>query len=219
MTTGKHPAVLPARGLYAITPDEDLPPTDLAAAVSESIAGGAAIVQYRRKSLPRAKALREAIALQNLCASRDVTFIVNDDIDLALACRADGVHLGRDDGDWESLARNPTRSLLLGISCYDSLDRAREACAAGADYVAFGSFFPSLTKPQATRCSLDLLRQARHELQIPIVAIGGISQENGHTLIAAGADFLAVISGVFGQSDIRSAAARYASLFGVPSNV
>jgi thiamine-phosphate pyrophosphorylase len=203
---------LPARGLYAITADTAA--GDLSTQVAAAIRGGAVIVQYRRKHLARAAALEELAALRTLCTATGTLLIVNDDIDLAIASAADGVHLGRDDGDWEAYAGRADRPLLLGVSCYNDPGLAQVAAARGADYVAFGSFFASDTKPEARPCSLDTLRAARAALRVPIVAIGGITPENGASLVRAGADFLAVISGIFAQPSIESAAARYAGLFG-----
>lgn len=205
---------LPPRGLYAITPDIEQPRGALLAQVEAALEGGAVIVQYRRKQRSRTDALADLATLRPLCAAARAPLIVNDDIELACAAAADGVHLGRDDGDWATLAADRTRSLLVGVSCYDDLDRARTAAALGADYVAFGSFFPSDTKPLARPCPLGVLREARRELALPIVAIGGISPENGASLVRAGADFLAVINGLFAQPDVAVAAARYANLFG-----
>jgi thiamine-phosphate pyrophosphorylase len=141
-----------------------------------------------------------------------VTFIINDDVALAAAIGADGVHLGRDDGDIAA-ARQQLRHGIVGLSCYNEWPLAKAAAAAGADYVAFGAFFPSTTKPNAARAAPDLLKRSRQELDIPVVAIGGITPENGRDLIAAGADMLAVVQGVFGQPDIQAAARRYAALF------
>lgn len=205
---------LPPRGVYAITADREWGVEALAAQVAAAIRGGAVVVQYRRKSIRRALALTELVALKRICAATDTRLIVNDDVELALDAGADGVHLGRNDGHWEALAADPDRRLLLGISCYADLSRAQRAATLGADYVALGSFFPSDTKPDASACSLEVLREARNRLRVPIVAIGGITPENGGSLVRAGADFLAVISGIFAQPSIDSAAARYASLFG-----
>lgn len=156
---------------------------------------------------------REAESLAALCRSFGAVFIVNDDVALACAVRADGVHLGRDDADPPNARAALGQRALVGLSCYDSLDRARRAQAANADYVAFGSFFPSRTKPHATRADVRLLRTARALLHIPIVAIGGITPENGRQLLEAGADALAVVDGLFGEPDPEFAARRYAALF------
>ncbi|MGE3772190.1 MAG: thiamine phosphate synthase [Gammaproteobacteria bacterium] len=205
---------LPPRGLYAITLDVDQSADALAAQVAAALAGGAVVVQYRRKQLARATALVELAALRPLCTAARAPLIVNDDIELALAANADGVHLGRDDGDWATLAADTRRRLLLGLSCYADVERAVQAAQHGVDYVAFGSFFPSDTKPLARPCPLAVLETARRRLAVPIVAIGGITPENGAHLVRAGADFLAVISGLFAQPSISAAAARYANLFG-----
>ncbi len=205
---------LPVRGVYAITPDAELAQAGLTTQVESAIRGGAVIIQYRRKHISRAGALEELAALRALCSGTGTLLIVNDDLDLALASGADGVHLGREDGDWEAYAALIERPLLVGISCYNDGARALHAAACGADYVAFGSFFASNTKPEARLCTLATLRAARAELHLPIVAIGGITPENGASLVRAGADFLAVISGIFAQPSIESAAARYAGLFG-----
>jgi thiamine-phosphate pyrophosphorylase len=205
---------IPDGGLYAITADIEQSIESLTDQVAAAIRGGAVIVQYRRKSVSASLAREELRAVRKVCSDGDALLIVNDDADLALAVGADGVHLGRDDGDWEALASQAGRSLLLGVSCYDDVARARRAASLGVDYVAFGSFFSSGTKPQARPCSLETLRAARAALDIPIVAIGGITPENGAELVLAGANFLAVISGLFAQPSIEAAAARYASLFG-----
>jgi thiamine-phosphate pyrophosphorylase len=140
-------------------------------------------------------------------------FIVNDDAALARQSQADGVHLGREDtAPVQARARLGSRA-IIGVSCYNELPRAQAAQEQGADYVAFGRFFPSRTKPQAVQAGPELLHEAKKKLRIPVVAIGGITPENGASLIAAGADALAVIEGVFGQADVRAAAERYAQLF------
>jgi len=140
--------------------------------------------------------------------------IVNADVEIALAVGADGVQLGRDDGDREALATQPGRPLLLGVSCHDDLARAKRAASLGVDYVAFGAFSSSGTKPEAKPCTVETQRAAPAALDIPIVAIGGITPENGAELVLAGANFLAVISGLFAQPSIETAAMRYANLFG-----
>jgi thiamine-phosphate pyrophosphorylase len=195
------------RGLYAITPEA--PDTDsLLQQVSAALEGGIAALQYRRKN--RA-GMQEAAALAALCRRSGVPFIVNDDLALALACGADGLHLGREDGDIAA-ARIKLGDRVLGVSCYDSIDAARAAVAAGADYVAFGSVFASPTKPGAVRAPLSLFAQAR-ALGVPLVAIGGITLENAPQLLAAGADGLAVISDLFDAPDVRDRARAYGKLF------
>lgn len=203
-----HPR-LTRRGLYAIT---DGPRPDLLAAVKAALRGGAAVLQYRDKTADSARRAFEARALRELCARHEVPFIVNDDVDLALASGADGVHLGEDDGDVAAARARLGTGAIVGVSCYDSLARARQLAAAGADYLAFGAFFPSPTKPNARRATLDLLREAK-PLGLPLVAIGGITPDNAQPLIDAGADFLAVISGVFATPDPCASAERYKKLF------
>jgi len=204
-------AALP-RGLYAVT-DSTLSGTDLVQHVAQAIQGGAVMIQYRDKGTDAGRRLWEANDLQMLCQSLRVPLIINDDIELALQCHAAGVHLGKDDADIGPARAALGEQAIIGVSCYAALQPARAAQAAGADYVAFGSFFVSPTKPAAERADLELLRAARAELQVPIAAIGGITPENGRALIDAGADLLAVISGVFGATDITAAAQAYAVLF------
>jgi thiamine-phosphate pyrophosphorylase len=196
------------RGLYAITP-ELLARDVLEQRVAQALAGGIACLQYRRKTQG---SLDEARTLARLCRQRGVPFIVNDDVELALAAGADGAHLGREDGVL-SAARSSLRGKLLGVSCYRSLDAAREAVAAGADYVAFGSVYASPTKPEAPRAPLSLFSEAR-ALGVPLAAIGGITLDNAPQLIAAGADCLAVISDLFEAADIAGRARAYGKLFG-----
>jgi thiamine-phosphate pyrophosphorylase len=200
------------QGLYAITPLNP-PEPRLAEQVGEAIAGGARIVQHRDKSGDADQRAQEAAELLQVCRAHGVPLIINDDVELALRVGADGVHLGREDPDPEKARRRLGDRAIIGVSCYDQLERARWAQAVGAQYAAFGRFFPSMTKPQAVSASPELLRQARRELRIPLVAIGGITPENGAALIAAGADMLAVVQGVFARPDIRSAAQAFTRLF------
>jgi len=141
-----------------------------------------------------------------------VPLIVNDDVDLAVQIGAAGVHLGEDDGDFAIARERLGVDAIIGVSCYDSLDRAHAAAEAGADYLAFGSFFASPTKPNARRATVELLRAAK-SLGPPIVAIGGITSDNASPLIDAGADFVAVISGIFAVDDVEQATRRYTTLF------
>ena len=196
-------------GLYAIT---DGPRDDLLAAVALALQGGARLVQYRDKTADNARRHAEAAALRQLCAGHGVPLIINDDIRLAAAIQADGVHLGEQDPALAAARAALGEQAIIGVSCYDSLERARELAAAGADYVAFGAFFPSPTKPLARRAAPELLRQSA-ALGVPRVAIGGITPDNAASLVGAGADYLAVISALFGAADVRAAAQTFTDLY------
>jgi len=200
---------MPGTGLYAIT---DGPRDDLLPVARAALEGGATMLQYRDKTRDADRRLRDARALAALCTEFGTPLIVNDDVELALACGAAGVHLGEDDPRIADARLALGDGAIIGLSCYDSLQRARDAADAGADYLAFGAFFPSPTKPGAHHATADLLRDARI-FSLPLVAIGGITVENGGSLIAAGADYLAVISALFGASDVRAAARQFATLF------
>ncbi len=200
-------------GLYAIADTQYLDDVRVNGAVAEAIAGGARVIQYRDKKHDAKSRARQASDVARLCHQHGVLFIVNDDAGLARRVQADGVHLGREDAAVTDARAQLGPGAIVGVSCYNELERALRAQADGADYVAFGRFFPSRTKPRAVPATPDLLRAARMKLHVPIVAIGGITPENGAPLIAAGADALAVIEGVFGQADVRAAAERYARLF------
>lgn len=195
------------RGLYAITPELADTGT-LLRGVAQALEGGIAMLQYRRKGRQQAD---EAKTLARMCRERAVPFVVNDDIALAIDCGADGVHLGRDDGELVT-ARGKLGDKLLGASCYDSLSAARAAVAAGVDYIAFGSVFSSSTKPAAVRAPHSLFGEAR-PLGVPLVAIGGITLQNAPQLLAAGADCLAVISDLFDAPDVAARARAYGILF------
>lgn len=201
-------------GLYAITPDarDSRSLVERVRVAMEATAPrGWAALQYRNKRAGAAQRETEARALAALCRECGVPLIVNDDVDLALAVGADGVHIGRGDGDL-AVVRTRIGNRLLGASCYDSLDGARRAVAAGADYIAFGSVFPSPTKPDAVRAPLNLFRPAR-ALGVPLAAIGGITLENAADVIRAGADCVAVISALFEAPDIRERARAFTDLF------
>jgi thiamine-phosphate pyrophosphorylase len=192
------------RGLYAITP-ELADSALLRRQVDAAITGGAQAVQYRNKrAIPGERAL-QAQMLGELCRSREVLFIVNDDVELAAEVGADGVHLGEDDRDPGVARLILGPGPLIGVSCYDDLARARAMADAGADYLAFGSLYPSAVKPEARRASLELIGRAR-SLGVRIVGIGGIDAENAAAVIEAGADAVAVISAVFAAEDIEEAA-------------
>jgi len=204
----------PLRGLYAIT--TPAPTARLLTAVAQAIAGGASLVQYRYKNGPAAMRRQQAMQLVELCQQHKVPLIINDDIGLAKAVQADGVHLGQGDGAISEARERLGPTAIIGASCYNCLKLAQRAAAEGADYVAFGSFFPSATKPNAVQAPLQLLHQARRTLEIPIVAIGGITPQNGARLLTAGADALAVIDGLFGREDTAAAARHYLYLFQNP---
>jgi thiamine-phosphate pyrophosphorylase len=206
----------PIRGLYAIADSGYLDCEAMAPAVRGVLAGGAHVVQFRDKRATPAQRLATAHELNRLCRDQGVPFLINDDLALAAEVGAAGVHLGRDDPDIATARRRLGPGAIIGVSCYNELGRAQAAQAAGADYVAFGRFFPSRTKPHAVQATTELLRTARSALRLPIVAIGGITPDNGASLIDAGADALAVIEGLFGEADIGAAAERYARLFGAP---
>jgi thiamine-phosphate pyrophosphorylase len=206
------PVILPLRGLYAITPEE--PDTErLVALVREALAGGIAALQYRAKSAAEKLRREQVLALLPLTRAAAVPLIVNADRALALAVGADGVHLGASDGDLAAARRSLPRPALLGASCYDQLALAETAATAGADYVAFGSVFPSPTKPRAVRAPLALFRAARTALRVPIVAIGGVTVENAREPLAAGADMVAVISDLFDAPDVAGRASAYRRIF------
>ncbi|WP_322629662.1 thiamine phosphate synthase [Halothiobacillus sp.] len=200
-------------GLYVVTDTTTLRGDALLRAVAESILGGARMVQYRDKSADPALRLKEATALRSLCAEHQVLFLINDDVPLAEAVGADGVHLGREDAAIAAARQRLGSDAIIGASCYDQLSLAHQAVLAGADYVAFGAVFPSRIKPDARHAPLDLFRQARSALAVPICAIGGLTPANAPTVLAAGADMLAVISAVFNAPDCRVAAARFHSVF------
>lgn len=201
------------RGLYAVTPDWN-DSKHLLAITEAILAGGCRIVQYRNKTTSDCHRQEQAGALRALTRRHGALLIVNDFIDLALQVEADGVHLGGDDGDLGAARQRLGPGKILGASCYDDLALAHQAQAAGVDYVAFGSFFPSQVKPDARRASLDLLRSARRELTLPICAIGGIDLGNASSLVESGADLLAVISALYEAGDPKAAAEQFASLFG-----
>jgi len=202
----------PLAGLYVLTPE--LADTALLVArVAAAITGGAAAVQYRRKQGGAVLRHEQALALRALCAARDATFIINDDVDLAADVGADGVHLGRDDGEIGAARQRLFPGAIIGASCYDSLDTAQRALAAGADYIAFGSFYPSRVKPDAVRAEPALLTRAKARWSVPVVAIGGITATRAPALTAAGADALAVISAVFDAADVAAAASAFRGAF------
>jgi thiamine-phosphate pyrophosphorylase len=202
---------MPPRGLYLLTPEE-ADSGRLAARVAPVLATGAvALLQLRCKQGDAARRREHALALRALCAAEGLPLVLNDDWRLAAELGL-GAHLGAQDGELREARAALAPGAILGASCYDQLERARVARDAGASYVAFGAFFASATKPLARRAPASLLGQAR-ALGLPVVAIGGIGADNGATLLAAGADLLAVLGAVFDAADPPAAARAFQPLF------
>lgn len=200
----------PARGLYLVTPD--MPDTGRLLARVRPLLAHAACLQYRNKAADAALLGEQAAALADAARLAGVPFIVNDNVELATRVKADGVHLGEHDGPIAAARASLGPDAIIGVSCYDDPDRARAAAKAGADYLAFGAFFPSPTKPNARRATPALLRDARRH-RLPLVAIGGITPDNAAPLVDAGADLLAIVSGVFDAPDPVAAARAVHALF------
>jgi thiamine-phosphate pyrophosphorylase len=200
----------PAHGLYAITQTHNKSGDTIINEVEAAIRGGAVVVQYRDKN--PTDALFLAIELVKICHKHKVPLIINDDVELAASAGADGVHIGKEDGAIAHARKSLGSDAIIGVSCYNFVEQALDAQGQGATYVAFGRFFPSSSKPLAAPAKIETLQQAKLALNIPIVAIGGILPENGAELLAAGADLLAVIGGLFESQPERSARA-YQALF------
>lgn len=199
-------------GLYAVTPDI----SDTAALLDKVRAvlrGGAKVLQYRNKQADSELRRQQALALRDLTHEYGAVFIINDEVLLARQVNADGVHLGADDGEIPWARAQLGAGKLIGASCYNRPELARRAVAQGADYVAFGAFYSSSVKPDAVRADVDLLRAMHAELEVSLVAIGGITAANGRVLLDAGADALAVISAVFAAADAEAAAREFSKLF------
>jgi thiamine-phosphate pyrophosphorylase len=197
--------------LYAITPDGMASP-EIILRTAAILRGGAQVLQLRSKHIQGAARRELALALRELTDAHGALFIINDDVALALLCHADGVHLGRDDGDLAAARARLGPQRLLGASCYDRLALAQTAVAAGADHVAFGSLFDSPTKPAAVRAPLSLFAHAA-PLGVPRVGIGGIDLDNAAQAVAAGADAVAVISALYHAPDPEAAARAFSALF------
>jgi len=200
-------------GLYAITDASITDPQKTIVSVEQALRGGARVIQYRDKSTDHDQRLETCVALRELTKKFDAVFIVNDDIKLTVAAKADGVHFGQDDIALTEARKQLGENIIIGISCYNRFDLAEQATKEGANYIAFGRFFPSRTKPDTETAEITLIQQAKQELDIPVIAIGGITAENGGALIEAGANMLAVVDGLFGQTNIETAAKSYQHLF------
>lgn len=200
-------------GLYAITDAAQTNQQQLLTDVAQALLGGARIIQYRDKSTDHGQRLLTAQQLRTLTQEHEAIFIINDDVQLAQMVKADGVHIGKDDTVIEAARDMLGTAAIIGVSCYNRLDLAQQSANAGADYIAFGRFFPSGTKPDAVPADIDLLHRARKALTIPIVAIGGVTEDNARVIINAGADMVAVMGGLFGQVDIEKSARQFQQLF------
>lgn len=204
------------RGLYAITDPILMPGNRLLEKAEAALAGGCRLLQYRDKSTDQQRRVREASALRELCDARGALLIINDSPALAQKVAAPGLHLGQQDEALEAARQQLGPGVIIGATCHDSLDLAAAAAAAGADYLAFGRFFPSRTKPDAPPAALELLDQAKRQFDLPLVAIGGINRDNAPALLAAGADCLAVCHDLFRWDEpaqIRAQTAAYCALF------
>ena len=200
------------KGLYAITPDS----ADLNTLIQKTqwaIEGGAFMVQYRSKILNRDVKMHQCAAILRLCREYEIPCIVNDDVDMCRILEADGVHLGEKDDNIAEVRHILGEDAIIGSSCYDQLNRAKSAQKEGASYVAFGAMFPTSTKPNAPRATLALLKEAKREIQIPIVAIGGITVNNAHDVIKTGIDAIAVITGLYEAKSIKETAKTFVKMF------
>lgn len=202
----------PIAGLYAIIDTALIEQAPLDAA-EQVIQGGARVLQYRDKKGSGSVRLQQAQELQQLCQHHGVPLLINDDVELARAVNAAGVHLGRSDAGLLAARTLLGPSKIIGISCYNELQRAQDMAQQSADYIAFGSFYASHTKPGAVHAPLSLLTEAKKTISVPLVAIGGITPEHTAELIEAGADAVAVINGIFASNDYCKAARQYAMLF------
>jgi thiamine-phosphate pyrophosphorylase len=200
------------QGLYAVTPDT-LFTELLCQQVAAVLQGGASMVQYRNKSADASLRLLQATALLPLCRSFNVPLIINDHLDLCAQIDADGLHIGATDCDLAAARRLLGKDKILGASCYNRLDLAIQAEQAGASYAAFGACFSSDTKPNAVNAPLNLFAEAKQKIQIPLVAIGGITLENAPQVIQAGATSIAVVGALFGADDIEAASQQFTHLF------
>ncbi|OGT62706.1 MAG: thiamine-phosphate diphosphorylase [Gammaproteobacteria bacterium RIFCSPLOWO2_02_47_7] len=205
--------LLPAKGLYAITDCENLTTELLINKTEQILRSGAVMLQYRNKYDDFAIRESQARELKILCDKYYVPFIINDDFELASAINADGVHLGKEDHSCEQARDSFGQQMIIGISCYNDIGRAMAAENTGASYIAFGAFFPTNTKHNTVKAGPELIQKAKQRLKLPVVAIGGITPENGKLLIDAGADFLAVVGGIYGPADPAQVMQSYITLF------
>ena len=199
------------KGLYAVTPDErDL--FALSSKVESCIKGGARLIQYRSKELSKIERNKQAREIKIVCDYYKVPLIINDDIELCRILDADGVHLGENDDSLEKARLVLGPSKIIGVSCYNSIDRVKKAVDKGATYIALGACFPTITKPSAPTASLELIALVLKNFKIPVVAIGGINLENIDLLINEGVNCVAMINSLFKVKDIEGTARKFSSL-------
>ena len=203
---------MPTHGLYAITDCDNYSHLEILDKSEKILNAGAAVLQYRNKSADFEAKKKLALKLKSICEDFNALFIINDDVELAKLVNADGIHLGEADENITT-AREYLGNVIIGRSCYNNIDNAIKAENEGADYVAFGSFFYSHTKPDARKASADILFEAKSRVKLPVVAIGGITPENGKLLIEAGADFLGVISGLYNSDNTYDVTKAYLDIF------
>ena len=203
-TSNEHKDKL--KGLYAITDESLIAEEHFSEVIELALQGGARIIQYRDKSQNHQKRLQQANTLRSMCKQYQAISIINDDIDLAKAVNADGVHLGKDDSALLNARQKLGENAIIGISCYNDIELALTAEKNSADYVAFGTMFPSPTKPDAVTATPNIISEAKQQLTIPVCAIGGITGENIQQLIQHRTDMAAVISSLFAADDIKNAA-------------
>ena len=213
-----------AKGLYGITPEWD-DKNSLMAAIEAACHGGMRVLQWRQKNLSPSESLALALKAKAICHQFDCQFFINDSIQLALNCKADGIHIGREDGTVAEIKKACTaqgQNLLIGVSCYNDIELAKQAINDKVDYLAFGALFASSVKPDAVPASLTLFAEAKtymHDLGLAedrytaLVGIGGIEQDNAVSVISAGADSIAVISGLFESDSIQATAQYFSNLF------
>jgi len=207
-------AQFPSLGLYAVTPENILRDKNSFEKIEAVILGGAKVIQLRLKDQEQTgQSIEKIIQIREICEDFSVAFIVNDDIDLAIKVEADGVHLGQHDISYCAARRILGKDKIIGISCYNSVKRAVDAAEKGATYVALGSFYNSVTKKKALRCSINVLQQTSKKIKVPIVAIGGITAENGRVLVENGANFLACIDTLFKDDNGFNSARKLNLLF------
>jgi thiamine-phosphate pyrophosphorylase len=197
------------KGLYAIADSSILSDEEFLEKVEIVLKNGAALLQYRDKS----GIFKHAVEIKKLCNQYNIPLIINDNLQLAKQLDADGVHLGKDDDDLKSARKFLGNEKIIGVSCYNDLNRAFEMQTQGVTYIAFGAFFSSNTKPLAVKADLELLKEAKSKLSIPIVCIGGITLENADQLISNGADYIAVIQGLFKANDLAKTTQQFFKKF------